>query len=256
MKSIYSNIRGITLIELVVVMGIMSIMTVFSVMALSSSKNTISLSASIETLGSKVLELKTAILSRRLESVEMVFSLSHPRIYYFTQSLKLSEKQKKELASDLKLSSLTQVSSTNEGSASFQWTNPENNDVLIQARAGKEVILEEKISQPLTVGGIKTLNALNASQKHEFFLLHPLKNISESTITLWYYAPSNLSYQAHVLLSKIDVLDFSGTWRPVQDITMTMKAPFSQKRYISSATEFKKMRLTFNKDGEEIQYEI
>jgi hypothetical protein len=255
MKNMYFY-KGLTLIELVVVMSIMAVMTIFSVAALSASKNTVSLSSTIERIEGKVLELKTSILARRIESVDIEFSLSHPRIYYFTQTLKLSDKQKKELASNLKLTALTQVSDTNEGSASFQWSNPASDDVLIQARAGKEVTLEEKITQPLPAMSTKTLPTLNVSQKYEFFLLHPLKNISESTISLWYYSPSNLSQEHHVLLSKIDALDFLGKWRPVQDITVKIQAPFAQRKYISSSTEFKKLRLTFNKDGEAIQYEI
>lgn len=248
--------KGLTLIEMLVVISIISIMATSSVVALTKFRSTISISSIIEVINTNIHTQEIQVLTKELQSTEFHFSLNHSKLYYFIAKQNISEQQKTTLAGDITINTITEASDTSSGSTSFSWKNPTNKDILIEAHAGEKSVLKERMNQPLAETGIKTLNDLNASQKYKIFISDPVKNLFESFITILYYSPANISYKNHVLLTKLEGLNFSGQWQPISNAQLKIQAPFAKKKYSSSNINFKKLRLTFSQNDKEIQYEI
>ena len=243
------NYRGITLIELLITLTIISVLSMTAFLSLSGSRTGITLDAVAEILEDTLTLIKTDTLTDTMSFGSVSFSLSTPLSFLLSETVNNASARSVTAGNTLSLISLTEPSHGSNGIVSITWNNPQNSDTL-NIRSSKQLSTKTYPADALPI----SFSPLNVFQNYKLELTNAVSHVTVGSITLSYFSSENTNPESSnkIILSRIEVLDFSNTWIPVSSAEIRYIAPFGTKKVFSDNKEYTNIRITLKSGSDTV----
>lgn len=259
---------GVTLIELLFVISFIVILSTFAVFSVAGVRSELALGYAVESFDEQDVLFSQELLTQKKKEVTCEFSLTESRSYFCQSLYAIPLSSLGYAASDLKITKtggdydIVYPSDISAGSISLSWTpadklsNPKK--TYFRARKGTSSFftLPNDAFPPPNTSYI--VSQIHNAQNYVFEILYPNKTFPVEDISFFYFGPANMGANTdnYVLLNKIEVLDFSDAWKPVDDLSVIYSQPYAKKRFFSSSQEYKSVKFSFVRENTTVQYQL
>jgi prepilin-type N-terminal cleavage/methylation domain-containing protein len=246
------NRKGVTLIEVLVVLSIIALLSTVSIISLLQSRSSFVLSAAVEVIDDNVTNAATDVLIGNFKQVSFSFNSAHFKSYLLTEEKELADIQKTHGATSISLDSYNELDGNFGGDIQFSWVAPVAGDDVnfLVKGVGKQLHLDTSSTSP------QTFTPLNKAYSYQFSFKHPVTGVSPKQIGLYYFSSENISENSPVVLKAIEVQNFDDVWLPVSDLTVQVLGSPVKKQFVVSNQQYKSARLIFSQDDDEVTYEF
>lgn len=245
---------GFSLIELLIVISIIALLSVVALISFSKNKSQVVVDSFVELFDDQVSLLQTSVVTKKLEKVEIRFSLNTPRSYQVLREYFFSDAQNESLAQNLLLSSVQDVSASATGTATLSWDVPQNGNDVSFLVFGDDV----ELSRQSSAVSPQIVTPLAQYQKYTLQIENSVTSERGADIDIQYFSQENISAEERfpLVLTKIEGENFAHEWISLDDVLLKIIGNSGKVQIVSNENSFLNVRFTFEKQDYSTTYEL